>query len=159
MKMLKIATLTLVGAVPLLPAIATAQHDSLTTAQDENLTLIEFSQSAFFGLEGQTIEFRVAKKGPAEARIRWTTSDDPNIDAASAGEDYVASSATLFFAADDTEKTITVQTIADADVTEGLEVFVVRISLDGSGGDGQVNEGVEMDPLWGFEALGFIFPN
>ncbi|MCY4286806.1 MAG: hypothetical protein OXC65_15880 [Thiotrichales bacterium] len=153
MKMLKIVALTLAGALPLLPAMATAQDDG-----DDGVTMIGFSKSLFFGLEGDAIEFTVTKEGPAEVQIYWATASSANSHTGSdaePGKDFVASRGSLFFFGEDTEKTFTVQTIADGDDTEVAEVVMVGLAInplaDIQGGS------VELNPFkW--QAVGLIHP-
>ncbi|MDE0418444.1 MAG: hypothetical protein OXI95_16135 [bacterium] len=132
MKMLVIAALALVAA-PFLPALAQTVQDPAAAAPPE----ISFSQWHYSGCEGSRVTLTVEKDGDGEAAVDYATvdADSPNPNAvATVGVDYVRTSGSLHFAPGDTEKTITVKTIADADVTESAEVFLVKLSL-GSGGD------------------------
>lgn len=154
MKMLKIAALTLAGALPLLPAIATAQDDGVTT--------IKFSRSAYtvFG-EGNALEFTVVKDGPAEVQILWAAgATAPRIGgggdgrAATVGKDFVRASGSLFFFADDTEKSFTVQTVADEEVGEPPEMFMVGLAF--SPFDTHGNKRVEFASYYANQAVGVI---
>ena len=154
MKMLKIAALTLAGALPLFPTIATAQDDGT-----DDVTVIKFSRTVFFGLEGDAIEFTVTKDGPAEVEIYWATASSANSQTGSdaePGQDFVVSRGSLFFFGEDTEKTFTVQTIADGDDTEQAELVMVGLAInplaDIQGGSVEI-------PWYSKSALGLIHPN
>ena len=157
MKMLKIVALTLAGTLPLLPAMATAQDDG-----DDGVTIIKFSRSAYtvFG-EGNALEFTVVKDGPAEVQILWAAgATAPRIGgggdgrAATVGKDFVRASGSLFFFADDTEKSFTVQTVADEEVGEPPEIFTVGLAF--SPFDTHGNQRVEFAPYNGNHAFGII---
>ena len=72
-----------------------------------------------------TISFEVTRSraAPEQARVNWSTADGT----ARAGEDYVASSGTLTFAAGETARTVAVTVLDDAH-DEGEETFVLRLS-------------------------------
>ncbi len=157
MKLLKIAALTLAGALPLLPAMATAQDDG-----NDDVTIIKFSRSAYTVTgEGNAPEFTVVKDGPAEVRILWAAgATAPRIGGggdgreATAGKDFVRASGSLFFFADDTEKTFTVETIAGEEVGEPPEIFMVGLAF--SPFDTHGNQRVEFAPYSGNQAFGVI---
>ena len=80
--------------------------------------------------EGQSAMFVVELSGEvsSEVQVSYETSDDTGANAAVAGEDYTAVSATtLTFAAGDTAKTVTVATNED-DLDEADETFTLKIS-------------------------------
>ena len=133
MKMLIIAALALVAA-PFLPALAQTDEGPSTAVPPE----ISFSRSTYSGCEGTSVALIVKKDGDGEATVDYTTADgsnpNPNM-LATAGVDYMKTSGSLYFAPEDTEKTITVKALTDTDVTEAAEAFLVVLSLR-SGSDG-----------------------
>ena len=80
--------------------------------------------------EGQSAMFVVELSGEvsSEVQVSYETSNDTGANAAVAGEDYTAVSATtLTFAAGDTAKTVTVATLED-DLDEPDETFTLKIN-------------------------------
>ena len=75
--------------------------------------------------EGGTLAFAVTldAASASAATVDWATSDGTAV----AGEDYESASGALTFAAGETEKTVSVQTLADA-ATEGDETFTLTLS-------------------------------
>ena len=77
--------------------------------------------------EGQRLVFAVTLDAPSgrEATVSYSTSDHT----AEAGDDYVGVSGELVFAAGETAKTVSVQSLGD-DETEGDEVFFLDLASD-----------------------------
>jgi len=144
MKMLVIAALALVAA-PFLPALAQTVEGPGAAADPPE---ISFSRWSYSGCEGSSVTLTVEKDGDGEAAVDYTTVDanSPNPNSvATAGVDYVSTSGSLYFASGDTEKTITVKTNTDTDVTESSELLQVKLSLR-SGNDGADNSATLVNP-------------
>ena len=97
---------------------------------------VSFSRTVYSACEGENATLIVKKDGDGEAAVAYTTADADSTTQATAGVDYVATSGALHFGTQDTEKTITVRTKTDTDVTERSEVLMVELSLP-SWADGQ----------------------
>jgi len=125
MKTLKLVVLTLVGALPLLPALATAQGGGLT--------IVGFEQRGnSHSYEGEDFEIWLVKDGPAAVTVIWTTGP-PNLaqgKAATPHVDFTPSKGSVFFAADDTRKSFPIPILVDDDQHEPVESFYVGIALD-----------------------------
>ena len=102
--------------------------------------------------EGADLTFTVTRTGDATgtASVQWSTGDDATSGArkATAGADYtaVSSARTLSFAKDETAKTLTVTSLADA-LLDGDETFAVTLAgptgavLANATGTGTITEG------------------
>ena len=95
----------------------------------------------------ETVTFAVtlSRAAPEEVTVDWSTADAT----ARAGEDYVASSGTLTFAAGETEHAIAVTVLDDAH-DEGEETFALRLSNAAGGvlGDAEATGTIaNSDPL------------
>ena len=121
--------IVLAATLSLLSAPALAQ----TGASD--VPEISFSQVSHAANEGVAMTFTVKKNGDGEAAVDYTTFSVGVDNQATANVDYEATSGTLHFFTADTEHTITVKTLTDAEIDESSETFGVRLSLT-SGGDG-----------------------
>ena len=129
MKMLKIVALTLVSALSLIPALATAQ----------GVTTVGFTKLLHsHAWEGETFrEIKVRKTGPAEVKVLWivggpehkvtvhghATFATPNVD-------YAVDKGSLYFGPGNDTKTIPVEILQDEIPDEPLEMFFVGIALD-----------------------------
>ncbi|MCY4302563.1 MAG: hypothetical protein OXC68_12625 [Aestuariivita sp.] len=139
MKMLKIAALTLAGALPLLPALATAQGD--------DVTIIKFKKTVNHAFtEGEPLVVTVTKTGPAAVEVLWAA-DVPRGGTlvihggdsryATPNVDFTPSRGSLVFAADDGEKTFSIPILIDGDPHEPPEQFHIGLAfqpLDDHGG-------------------------
>ena len=96
---------------------------------------LSFTKTAHSGNEGNAITFVVQKNGAGEAAVDYATYHLSGNNLAEPGVDYTETSGSLYFFPDDTEKTITVQTLSDTRV-ERTESFGMRLSLATAGGDG-----------------------
>ena len=78
---------------------------------------------------GATVDFAVtlARASRATVTVDYATSDGPSPNAATAGEDYEATSGTLAFAPGETEGTVSVPVLDDGH-DEGEETFVLTLS-------------------------------
>ena len=139
---------TVIGAaLALLSLPALAQIAEGPSASDADPPEISFSRSSYSACEGNSATLTVEKDGDGEAAVNYTTADASPGPSATAGVDYVETSGFLHFEAEDTEKTITVQTKTDTDVTESSEVLKVELSLS-SGSDGSQDSATLGSPWW-----------
>lgn len=134
------------AALALLSPPALAQTVEGGSASDTDPAEISFSRSSYSACEGNSATLTVKKDGDGEAAVDYTTADVSPGPLATAGVDYVETSGFLHFETGDTEKTITVQTKTDTDVTEPSEVLKVVLSLS-SGGDG-THDSAELVSPW-----------
>ena len=107
----------------------TVSVSAVTIEDDPGTDENEFEDKSVVA-EGQSAMFVVELSGEvsSEVQVSYETSDDTGANAAVAGEDYTAVSATtLTFAAGDTAKTVTVATNED-DLDEPDETFALKIS-------------------------------
>lgn len=108
-----------------------ADNSGVVTIMDSTLKLSVTNQSST--IEGDLITFTISLSAPLDTAFTVNfatadyTTDRTLLDAAFAGEDYVATSGTLIFAPGETSKTFTVQTIADG-VEEYDELFAIWFS-------------------------------
>ncbi|MDE0223652.1 MAG: hypothetical protein OXP28_00770 [Gammaproteobacteria bacterium] len=135
------------AALALLSLPALAQIAEGPSASDTDPPEISFSRSSYSACEGNSATLTVEKDGDGEAAVNYTTAAASPGPPATAGVDYVETSGFLHFEAEDTEKTITVQTKTDTDVTESSEVLKVELSLS-SGGDGSQDSATLGSPWW-----------
>ena len=107
--------------------------------------------TAYGAVEGRDAAFEVTLSAPSgrSLEVAWSTADGT----ATAGEDYVATAgAALTFEPGETEATLAVETLADADDTEGEEAFTVTVTRapypgeTGDAGDTVTATGTLVDP-------------
>ena len=107
----------------------TVSVSAVTIEDDPGTDENEFEDKSVVA-EGQSAMFVVELSGEvsSEVQVSYETSDDTGANAAVAGEDYTAVSATtLTFAAGDTAKTVEVATLED-DLDEPDETFTLKIN-------------------------------
>ena len=118
------ATIEDTGTVTLsVKALIVEDDDPETTdvVEMDDKSVVAEGQSAMFVVE-------LSEEVSSEVQVSYETSDDTGANAAVAGEDYTAVSATtLTFATGDTAKTVTVATTED-DLDEPDETFALKIN-------------------------------
>ena len=92
---------------------------------------VSFSQQTHVVNEGSRVTLTVTKDGADVAFLNYKTVTLNSGATATPGADYQPASGTLYFGADDSEGTITVQVLSDADADEEPEHFGVRLSPGG----------------------------
>ena len=120
-----------------------------TTGQSYEEIWIGFEKMSHVGFEGETINLKVTKTGSGPATVRYATGKQPLWNGqpamgepseryrATPGLDYTQVSGTLEFGSDDTEMTISINLLNDADSAESYDVwerFYVNLSIDPIGG-------------------------
>ena len=96
---------------------------------------VSFSQQTHVVNEGSRGTLTVTKDGDGVAFLNYETVALSSGVQATSGADFQALSGSLYFSEEDTERTITVQVLSDADTDEEPEHFGVRLS-PGSHADG-----------------------
>ena len=104
---------------------ALLEHDGAGRAAIVRSVLPSLSVADATASEGGTLTFRVtlAPAASAPVTVAWATTDGT----AAAGSDYTAASATLAFAAGETEKTVEVAVTADSE-SEAAETLTLTLS-------------------------------
>ena len=102
----------------------------------QDVTELGFTKRVHSATEGGSIRFVVKKTGSGEALVLYKfdhASVNPAQDA-TRGKDFVGVNGEIYFGPDDTEKTITVQTLRDDEFDEDTETFRITLSI-ATGGD------------------------
>ena len=97
----------------------------------EDVTEIGFTLLVYSANEGHDIQFIVKKTGSGEALVNYTFghSDVDPAKNATRGKDFIGQDGELYFAPDDTEHAITVQTRSDDEFDEDSESFKISLSI------------------------------
>ncbi|MDZ4781733.1 MAG: Calx-beta domain-containing protein [Planctomycetia bacterium] len=122
---------TVVLSAPTNSTLGTATG-TVTITDDDGPGALQFSATSYTVDEAAgTVTITVTRTGgdAAGVTVQYATSNG----AATAGSDYTTASATLTFAAGETQKTLTVPILVDA-VLEQEETFTLTLSAPGGGG-------------------------
>lgn len=92
--------------------------------------VIAFSNATFSATENTSVTINLVRTGSTSTEVSVTCSTQDG--SAVAGQDYVAKSDTVMFAAGQTDATFVVELVDDAAI-EGEETFTVQLSAPGSG--------------------------
>ena len=109
------------------PAGATLDRASATGTIADDSPALSVADATAQEAAGATLQFMVtlSRASTSAVTVDYATDDDTTASAAEAGVDYTAVSGTLTFAAGETEKTVSVPVLDDADVEESETLTLV----------------------------------
>ena len=125
------------GGVPTIVSTQTGGNDgdgSASVQLDVIPAAVQITASNAVAEEGQSMTFTLTATGtsPEPVEVSYSTSDGTAI----AGADYATVNGTVIFSPGETEKTILVSTLDDAETSEGNEAVVLSLSI--SAGDARI---------------------